>query len=152
MYTKETHTCHFTTVKWYTRYTQGKSMADGCLHQCTLTHTHTHTHSHTLKHCFMHARLCVHTHTHTHTRTLRHFSGRGRALSGSNIRNPRMWRMHLLIAENPSSCPNTFHSASPSFAPSHHFPLSKLRPLSKQCGHHTQARPYRREILMSSSN
>lgn len=59
MYTEETHTCHFTTVKWYTRH----------------THTHTtgnqwqmvaYTGSHTHKHCFRHAQLCVYSHTHTH--------------------------------------------------------------------------------------
>lgn len=66
MYTKETHTCHFTTVKWYTRYTRGKSMADGWLHQYTHTHTHTHTPTQTL----FHACSIVCTHTRSRFKTL----------------------------------------------------------------------------------
>lgn len=88
---RKTHTCHFTTVKWYTRYTRGKSMADGCLHKHTRTHTHTQT--------LFHACTTVCTHTHIHT--LRHFWGRRGALSGSHNRNIRMWRVWLLIAANP---------------------------------------------------
>lgn len=110
MYTKETHTCHFTTVKWYTRYTQGKSMADGCLQ-------HTHARKHTYSHTYSYMHSCVYCLSHTHI--LRHFWGRRRALSGSH-RNIRMWRMCLLIAANPSPCQNTLPSVSPLIS---HFPF-----------------------------
>lgn len=63
MYTKKTQSFHFTTVK-----SQGKSVADGCLHQCTHMRAHTLTHS-TNTASSMHI-VCVRTPTHTSFKTL----------------------------------------------------------------------------------
>lgn len=113
MYTEETHTCHFTTVKWYTEGNQWLMDA----------YTRTHMHAHTDANIPTHTNTvsCMHNFVYTQVCALRHFWGRRRACSGFSKRNTWMWGKCLQI-------PN-FYNTLP-------FATPPPRVLSMPRGHH----------------